>query len=47
MDNDLISREWSCQDCRWCYYNCKDHSIACEQEDGICDDFEIWKGDTE
>lgn len=42
-----IVPEWSCNDCKWNFCNCKDHSIACEEETGICGCFEVYCEETD
>ena len=36
----IIKAEPTCNDCKYSLQNCKDKSICCEMEDGLCDDYE-------
>ncbi len=37
-------KSFDCNDCAFCHANCKDKSIACDDEDGKCDFFELYGG---
>lgn len=34
--------ELSCENCRFCRSNCKDRELACEDETGICCEFQFY-----
>lgn len=35
----IIEKELTCNGCKYSLQNCKDRSVCCEMEDGLCDDY--------